>query len=183
MYECCSNKRVEVFHIHNNMNNVCKSLWISCIWNYSCPVGFFFPPSIFHWNPFTECFNTSLPKILLRNCSAGDDSGSAVTVAQVESRGDVLLWYLLGRNLELNCDSLECDFFFFFSLKVRLCYPLMIHRLQSRYTEHCNRYTEHRADHAQHWQAAYKWARKEWDHWGINTTTKEVMKGLPAQLC
>lgn len=73
--------------------------------------------------------------------------------------------------------------FFFFPLKVRLCYPLMIHRLQSRYTEHCNRYTEHRAGHAQHRQAAYKWARKEWDHWGINTTTKEVMKGLPAQLC
>lgn len=144
--------------------------------------GVFLPPSIIQWNPFTECFNTSPPKILLRNCSAGDDSGSAATVARVESRGDVLLRYLLGRNLELNCDSLECDFFFF-ALKVRLCYPLMIHRLQSRYTEHCNRYTEHRAGHAQHRQAAYKWARKEWDHWGINTTTKEVMKGLPAQLC
>lgn len=52
--------------------------------------------------------------------------------------------------------------------------------LQSRYTEHRNRYTEQWAGHARHRQAAYKWAGEGRDQWGINATTKEVMKGLQA---
>lgn len=104
------------------------------------------------WNSFAECFIVFLPKMLLRNYSRGNESGSTVTVAQVEPRRDVLLWYFLGGIW--NWILIQWNMI----LKWGYSVPWkMIHRQQSRYTEHRNRYTEYRAGQAQHQQAAYRW--------------------------
>lgn len=73
-----------------------------------------FPRPAFHnqWHPSAECFNGSPPKIRLRYCSAGDDSGGDATAARAESGGDGLLRYFLAGIRDWVLIPTEYDFIF-----------------------------------------------------------------------